>query len=174
MLVEMTVFGRDQRIDQQIREAGARHEQALLAVRRLQHGDQARIETEEAEVAAGIEVFNLAQLIAVEHHLGVHLTLFAVREVERTAQQIDGVAFNRELAGTRDARHLAILRAFQQRDHLFLVVGHTRFQADHAAVDGRGQLPHFAVDAGADLRVEVDAPGGHNHHKHEEQLDQPA
>ncbi len=138
MLVEMTIFGGDQRIDQQIRKTGARHKQALLAVRRLQHGDQAWIEAEEAKIATGIDVFNFAQLIAVEHHLRVHLPLFAVREIKRTAQQIDGVAFYRELAGTRNARHLAILRAFQQRNHLFFVVGHAWFQADHAAINRRG------------------------------------
>ncbi len=174
MLVEVAVFGGDQRIDQQIREPGARHKQTLLAVWRLQHGDQPRIEAEEAKVASGIEVFNLAQLVVAEGETRVNLALFAVRKIKRTAQQVNGVAFHAELTRTGNARHFAILRAFQQRNHLFLVVSHARFEANHAPVYGRRQLPHFTVNAAADFRIEIDAPGGHHHDKHQEEFNQPA
>ena len=52
MLIEMAIFGGDQRIDQQIRETGARYEESLFTIRRLQHGDQARIEGQHHRSAA--------------------------------------------------------------------------------------------------------------------------
>ena len=147
----MAIFGSDQRIDQQIRETGAWHKETLFTIRRLQHGDQAWIEAEKAKITAGFEVFNLAQLIFREAHARVDLSLFTVGEIKRATQQIDGVALHRKLARAGNSGDFAILGSFQQRHHFTFVVGHTRFQADHATIDGRGQLPHFTVNTAANF-----------------------
>ncbi len=151
MLIEVAVFRCHQRIDQQIREPGAWHEQALLAVRRLQHGNQPRIETEETKVAVAVEVFNLAELAVTEAQTRTNLPFFAVGKIKRSTDHLNAVGLYGEFTRPRHPRNFAILRAFQQRNHLFFVVGHARLKANHAAINGGRQLPHLAINTAADL-----------------------
>ena len=101
MLVEVAVFGCQQGINQQIREAVTRHEQTLFAVRRREHGDQAGIETEETELTVVIHVLDGIQTIAVKGQTRAHLPLFAVREIKRTADHLNAVGLHGKFARAR-------------------------------------------------------------------------
>ncbi|MND65238.1 hypothetical protein D3C80_566020 [compost metagenome] len=113
MLIEVTVFGGNQRIHQQVRETGARHEQPLFAVRRLQHGDQTRIETEEAEAALVFHVLDIRETVVLEIQTRVDLPFFAVREIKRTTQQLNAVGLHGKLTRARHAAYLAVLHALE-------------------------------------------------------------
>ncbi len=157
MFIEVTVFGRQQGIHQQIRETVTRDKQTLLAVWRGEHGDQSRIETEETELTVVVHVLDGVDMIAIESQTRTHLPLFAVREVKRTADHLDAFRLHRKLAGTRHLRHLAVLGGLQQLDHLVLADGHFRLEVDHPAIHRRWQLPDFTVDTATDLLIQIDA-----------------
>ena len=137
VLVEVTVFGCQQGIHQQVREAVTRHEQTLLAVSRRKHGDQTWIETEETELAVVIHVLDRFQAIAVEGQTRAHLPFFAVREVERTTDHLNALRLHRKLARAGHFRDLTILCRLQQFDHLVLADGHIRLKVHHTAIDCR-------------------------------------
>ncbi|CCJ75273.1 hypothetical protein BN135_337 [Cronobacter muytjensii 530] len=166
----MPVFGGDKRIHQQIREAGARHKQALFAIRRRKHGNQARIEAEETEVTVAVHIFDSGQVIAVKLQPRADLPFFTVREIERTADHLDAVGLNGKLARARHFRHLTILRRLQQLHHLLLADGHIRLKVDHTAIDRRRQLPDFAINTAADFLIQIDAVDNKQHHKNHKQL----
>ena len=172
MLVEVAVFGRQQRIHQQVGEAAALHEQTLLAVRRLQHGDKPRIEAEETELAVVIHILDGFQMVAVEGQTRAHLPFFTVREIERTADHLDAVGLHRIFARTRHRADLTILGGVQQTHHLVFADLHVRLKVHHSAIDRGRQLPDFTVNAAADFLVEVDAIGGNQHREDNPQLDQ--
>ena len=163
MFVEMAVFRRQQGIDQQIREAVALNKQTLFAVGRLQHGDQARIETEETELAVVIHILDSVQTIAIKGQTRAHLPFFTVREIERTADHLDTVGLYRVFARARHRAHLTILRGVEQAHHFVFADLHIRLKVDHPAINRRGQIPDFTVDAAADFLIEVDAIGGNQH-----------
>ena len=172
MLIEVAVFGRQQGIHQQIGEAAALHEQALLAVRRLQHGDKTRIEAEETELAVIIHILDGLKMVAVEGKTRAHLPFLTVREIERTTDHLDAVSLHGIFAGARHRADLAILRGVEQTHHLVFADLHVRLKVDHPAIDRGRQLPDFTVNAAADFLVEVDAIGGNQHREDNPQLDQ--
>ena len=172
MFVEMTIFRRQQGIDQQIREAVALNKQTLFAVGRLQHGDQARIETEETELAVVIHILDSVQTIAIKGQTRAHLPFFTVREIERTADHLDTVGLYRVFARARHRAHLAILRGVEQAHHFIFADLHIRLKVDHPAINRGGQIPDFTVDAAADFLIEVDAIGGNQHRADDPNLNQ--
>ena len=172
MLIEVAVFGRQQRIHQQIRETATLNEQALLAVRRLQHGDQARIETEETELTVVIHILDGIQMIAIEGQTRAHLPLFTIREIERTTDHLDAISLYGVFARTRHCADLTVLGRIKQAHHLVFADLHIRLKVDHPAIHCRRQFPDFTVNAAANFLVEVDAIGGDNYRKDNPQLNQ--
>ena len=172
MLVEVAVLGRNQGIDQQVREAAARHKQTLFAVRRGHHGNQPRIESEITELTVVIHVFDTIQTRAVEGQTRAHLPLFAVREIERTTDHLDAVGLHGEFTGPRHRRHLTILGRRQQLNHLVLADGHIRLEANHAAIHRRRQLPDFTVNAATDFLIQIDAIDSNQYREDDPQFDQ--
>ena len=172
MLVEVAVFGRQQRIHQQIREATALHEQALLTIRRLQHGNKTRIETEETELAVIIHILDGLQMVAIEGQTRAHLPFFTVREIERTTDHLDAVGLHGVFARARHRADLTILGGVQQTHHLVFADLHIRLKIHHPAINRGRQLPDFTVNAAADFLIEVDAIGGNQHREDNPQLDQ--
>ena len=172
VLVEVAVFGCQQGIYQQIREAVTRHEQALFAVCGRQHGDETRIETEETELAIVIHVLNGFQAIAVKGQTRAHLPLFTVREVERTADHLNAFRLDGKFTRTGHFRDLTILRGLQQLHHLVLADRHVRLKVHHAAVHCRRQLPDFPVDTAADLLIQINAVNRDQDNKNNKQLQQ--
>ena len=170
MLVEVTVFGRDKRIDQQIWEATARHKQTLLAVWRGHHCDKARVKTEETELAVAVQVLDGFQVIAREGQTRAHLPFFTIREIERATDHLNAVRLHGEFTGPRHRRDLAILGRRQQLHHLFFADRHIRLKAHHAAINRRRKLPDFTVNAAADFLIQIDAINGHQHGKNDAQL----
>ena len=166
----MTVFRRQQRIHQQIRETAARHEQALFAVRRREHGDQARIETEETKLTVVIHIHDRIQMAAVKGQTRTHLPFFAVREVKRTADHLDAVRLHGKLAGTRHFRHLTVLGGLQQFHHFILAGGHFRLKVNHPAIYRRRKLPDFAINTATDFLIQIDAVDRNQHDKNNRQF----
>ncbi len=113
MLIEVTIFGRQQRVHQQIRESTARDKQALLTVRRREHGNQSRIETEETELAVVIHILDGIQMVAIKGQTRAHLSFFTVRKIKRTTDHLDAFRLHGEFARARHLRHLTILRSLQ-------------------------------------------------------------
>ena len=177
MFIEMTVFGRQQRVHQQIREAAARDKQTLFAVWRRQHSDQARIETEETELAVVVHVDDGIQATAIERQTRAHLTLFAVREIKRTTDHLNTVRLNGKLARTCHLADLTVLGGFQQLNHFIFADRHFRLKVDHSAIHCRRQLPDFAIDTATDFLIQIDAVDGKQYRKNNrnfQQQPQPA
>ena len=170
MLVEMTVFCRQQSIHQQIRETTARHKQTLLTVWRRNHGDQARIKTEETELTVVLHIDDRRQMIAIKGQTRAHLPFFAVREIKRTADHLNAVGLYGKLARTGHFRHLAILGRLQQLHHLVLADGHVWLKVDHSAINCRGQLPDLAINTAMNFLIEINAVNGDQHGKNDSQF----
>ncbi len=170
MLIEMAVFGRQQRIDQQIREAAARNEQTLLTVRGRKHGDQTWIETEETELAVVIHILNGIQMITIKGQTRTHLPFFTVREVKRTADHLNALRLHGKFARARHFRHLTVLCRLQQFHHLVFADGHFWLKVNHPAINSRGQLPDFAINTAANFLVQVHTIYRDQHQKDDRQF----
>ena len=170
MLIEMAVFGRQQRIHQQIREAATRNKQALLAVRRREHGYQTRIETEETELAVVIHILNGIQMIAIKGQTRTHLPFFTVREVKRTADHLNALRLHGKFARARHFRHLTVLCRLQQFHHLVLADGHFWLKVNHPAIYRRRKLPDFAINTATDFLVQIHAIYRDQHQKDNRQF----
>ncbi|MNP59503.1 hypothetical protein D3C76_1545030 [compost metagenome] len=109
----------------------------MFAIRRLQHGDQARIEAEEAKVTLIFHVDDFRQTIVLEIEASVDLAFFAIREIKRAAQHLDAVGLHGKLPRPGHAADLAILHPLQQGDHFLFAIRHARLKVNHAAIHRR-------------------------------------